>query len=113
MIVDFGLAVQSEEEDYGYYQCGTPGYMSPEVISLVEGDFLAPVSDVFSAGVILHILMTGRYLFEGKSPKEVFRANKEMRVDFCQPQYGLLDPSALDLPIKMLSKDEECRPTAE
>lgn len=29
VIVDFGLAVNAWEEDYGYYKCGTPGYLSP------------------------------------------------------------------------------------
>jgi serine/threonine protein kinase len=29
VIVDFGLAVYEDDEDYHYYQCGTPGYISP------------------------------------------------------------------------------------
>ena len=29
VIVDFGLSVYEDDEDYIYYQCGTPGYLSP------------------------------------------------------------------------------------
>ena len=33
VIVDFGLAAFSEDEPYIYYRCGTPGYISPEIIT--------------------------------------------------------------------------------
>lgn len=29
VIIDFGLATFSEEPDYIYYRCGTPGFVSP------------------------------------------------------------------------------------
>lgn len=29
VIVDFGLAVYADQEDYIYYKCGTPGFISP------------------------------------------------------------------------------------
>lgn len=63
VIVDFGLAVFEDDEDYNYYQCGTPGYISPEMLSLKQGGKVTPKSDIFSAGVILHVLLTGKYLF--------------------------------------------------
>jgi serine/threonine protein kinase len=72
VIVDFGLAIFEDDEDYVYYQCGTPGYLSPEGLGLKKGEKLTPKSDIFSAGVVLHVLLAGRYLFEGKTPKEVF-----------------------------------------
>jgi serine/threonine protein kinase len=33
VIVDFGLAVYEDDSDY-YYVCGTPGFISPEILSL-------------------------------------------------------------------------------
>ena len=87
VICDFGLTVSAEEEDYGFYQCGTPGYMSPEVLALKEGEKLTPSSDIFSVGVILHVLLMGRYLFEGTNQAQIFKANKEMNYNLSLPQY--------------------------
>lgn len=32
ILVDFGLAVYADQEDYIYHKCGTPGFISPEII---------------------------------------------------------------------------------
>ena len=63
VIVDFGLAVFKEDEDYIYYNCGTPGYISPESFAVKKNDKINPCSDVFSLGVIFHVLLMGKYLF--------------------------------------------------
>jgi serine/threonine protein kinase len=70
---------------------------------------LTPKSDIFSAGVVFHVLLTGRYLFQGKSPKSVFDKNKEFKFDLTRPEYGNLDPSALELLQRMLEIDGEKR----
>jgi serine/threonine protein kinase len=76
VIVDFGLAVYFWEDDYVFKNCGTPGYLSPEVIKSENGSRITTKSDVFSAGVVLHVLLTGRYLFNGKDPRSVFESNR-------------------------------------
>ena len=63
VIVDFGLSVYQDDEDYIYYQCGTPGYLSPEVLALKKGERISTKSDIFSTGVVFHVLLTGKYLF--------------------------------------------------
>lgn len=103
VIGDFGLAVYAWEDDYGTYKCGTPGYLSPEVVRCEQGEKLAPNSDVFSAGVVFHILLMGRYLFEGKDPRSVFEKNKEFKFDLERPEYATLDGCARDLLCKMLA----------
>ena len=112
VVVDFGLAVYEDDEDYVYYQCGTPGYLSPEVLALTSGQKLSSKSDIFSAGVVMHVLMTGRYLFVGKSAKEVFESNKAMNFDISSHESSLFYPEMFDLMAKMLEKDPSKRPYA-
>ncbi|MFA7229182.1 MAG: serine/threonine-protein kinase, partial [Melioribacteraceae bacterium] len=59
---DFGLALSAEDNfvTNPYSIVGTPSYMSPEQ---VRGAKLTPQSDIFSAGVVLFELFTGRNPF--------------------------------------------------
>ena len=42
IIVDFGLACNSDHENYLFYRCGTPGYVAPEIIALAENGHVEP-----------------------------------------------------------------------
>ena len=87
MLIDYGFAVHADDEDYLYYKCGTPGYISPQIFSNEKTDKLTPKSDVFSAGVLLHILLTGKFAFEGEEAKDVYKKNKAFQLDFEKPAY--------------------------
>ncbi len=63
VIADFGLAAFVNAEDYILYRCGTPGYVAPEITTLVKGQKISPICDIFSAGAIFHILLVRRPLF--------------------------------------------------
>ena len=65
-LMDFGIAraTRREEESRGF--AGTLGYASPEVMQGGEG---GPASDVFSFGVMLQELLTGRRPWSGSEPK--------------------------------------------
>lgn len=60
-ICDFGLATYEDVENYLYKRCGTPGYVSPEIVKADADDttFRATTKcDTFSAGVILFLLLS-------------------------------------------------------
>lgn len=65
VLADFGLAADIDSEDYLFFQCGTPGYIAPEIfISRKEGK-LTTKCDIFSLGAVFHIFLLKRLLFEG------------------------------------------------
>jgi CheY-like chemotaxis protein/tRNA A-37 threonylcarbamoyl transferase component Bud32 len=69
-IVDFGIAKHVDGVDRtGHGEIlGTPRYMSPEQ---VQGRALDLRTDIYSAGVLLYQMLTGRHLFEGDTAVEV------------------------------------------
>ena len=57
VLVDFGLATEANIGKYIYTRCGTPGYVAPEVANLKNPlATYSVVCDIFSCGVILHML---------------------------------------------------------
>jgi len=69
-IMDFGIASSIEHKGMteNGSTIGTPEYMSPEQ---VEGEDIDQRSDIYSMGVILYEMVTGRTPFEGKTPMSV------------------------------------------
>ena len=68
MIADFGLATRVGDFPYLYSRCGTPGYVAPEVINITDTTSgYSSVCDIYSAGLVFHLLLTGKAAFPGKS----------------------------------------------
>ncbi len=86
---------------------GTPYYMSPEQ---ARGDALDPRSDVFSLGIVLYEMTTGRSPFPGASTRDVLR---ELAATDPPPPLALvpdLPPALSALVVRMLAKDPADRP---
>jgi serine/threonine protein kinase len=78
VIIDFGLATLTDALPYLYFRCGTPGFLSPEIANLVsKKERQACSSDMFSLGCIFYKMLTGHYLFAGKTAKEVLQHNRK------------------------------------
>jgi serine/threonine-protein kinase PpkA len=69
-ILDFGIAKHIDAVDRTRHGevLGTPRYMSPEQ---VQGRALDLRTDIYSAGVLLYQMLTGRHLYEGDTAVEV------------------------------------------
>ncbi len=107
-IIDFGIAKSTSRIDAteaGVLK-GKFAYMSPEQ---ARGEEIDGRSDIFSMGIIMHELMTGRRLFKMKDNKETI---KNVRRSEVQPPSTFNDkiPKELDdIVMKALAKDPDHR----
>lgn len=108
-VTDFGIARAlasinpSEESDVVW---GSPQYFAPEQAA---GGAPSPASDVYSLGVIMYLMFTGRRPFEGKSASELA---KQHRYEAPQPPIELNPniPEALNaIILKVLAKEPAAR----
>jgi serine/threonine-protein kinase len=72
-ITDFGIAALADELDQRESIAGTPAYMSPEQL---EGRELTIKSDIYSLGLVLYELFTGRKAFEATTLQELLRLRR-------------------------------------
>ncbi len=78
---DFGLGKVSTDSSHENFtqltrtgtRLGTPAWMAPEQIDRSFGE-VGPATDIHALGLLLDRLLTGRYLFGGKTEAEIFRA---------------------------------------
>ena len=73
-LTDLGLAMNQSEWHEGMDVSGSPSYMSPEQF---RGEKLDPRSDVYSLGVSLYQMISGRLPFESDSVKKLAEMHLE------------------------------------
>lgn len=84
--------------------CGTPAYMSPEVIT--KHPYTYP-SDIWSLGILLYLMVTGKFPFMESSITKMLSAIVEK-----EPYIPMeIDPSLGELILRMLHKDPDQRAT--
>ncbi|PIN09254.1 Ca2+/calmodulin-dependent protein kinase, EF-Hand protein superfamily [Handroanthus impetiginosus] len=89
---------------------GTPYYVAPEV--LMGKEYNEKV-DVWSAGVILYIMLAGVPPFYGDGPAETFEAVLRGNLRFPTKIFRSVSPEAKDLLRKMICRDVSRRVSAE
>ncbi len=108
-VMDFGIAVRIDKEgDPGFGEgiMGTPAYLAPECIN----DGLASVqSDIFSAGLILCELLTGRPVVGGKSVLAILHRMSSEPIRLPPEAAGVVDERLGDIILKATAMDTAAR----
>ena len=102
-----GLATFTPNDEPQTVRCGSPGYVAPEILYNRQYSYKA---DIFSLGATFFNLITGLYLFSGKTAMQVMQANAECDIRGRLSKY--LTRSTIlcqDLMKRMLTKDPAMR----
>ncbi|KAL1823014.1 hypothetical protein ACET3Z_009792 [Daucus carota] len=105
---DFGLSVFYKPGETFCDVVGSPYYVAPEVLQKHYG----PESDVWSAGVILYILLSGVPPFWAETEMGIFRQILQAKLDFESEPWPSISDSAKDLIRKMLDRNPKKRLSA-
>jgi serine/threonine protein kinase/tetratricopeptide (TPR) repeat protein len=107
-IMDFGIArsLSGKSMTGAGVMIGTPEYMSPEQ---VEGKDIDQRSDLYSLGVILYEMVTGRLPFIGETPLSVAHKHKYEAPEDPKKLNTQVSDDLARVILKCLAKDEDKR----
>ncbi|KAG8632284.1 calcium-dependent protein kinase 29 isoform X2 [Manihot esculenta] len=105
---DFGLSVFIEQGKEYRDIVGSAYYVAPEVLNRKYGKEI----DVWSAGIILYILLSGVPPFWAENEKGIFEEISKCQLDLQSKPWPEISSPAKDLIRKMLTKDPRKRITA-
>ncbi|HUI83355.1 MAG TPA: protein kinase [Candidatus Binatia bacterium] len=105
LVMDFGLAgIAHEIEDV---RSGTPAYMAPEQLA---GREVTARSDIYSLGLVLYELFTGRPAYDGRTREEIVRARRTNTPHRPSTLVRDLDPAVERAILRCLEVEPENRP---
>ena len=85
-IIDFGFSIKCNKDSYQKLFCGTPSYMSPEIVK--KEKYIPCYSDIWSLGVLYYTMLFGIFPFKGRDDDEMFEKIKEAKIIF--PDYNVI-----------------------
>ncbi|ONK74246.1 uncharacterized protein A4U43_C03F4290 [Asparagus officinalis] len=106
--IDFGLSIFFKPGEIFTDVVGSPYYVAPEVLKKRYG----LEADVWSAGVIIYILLSGVPPFWDENEQGIFEQVLRGDLDFSSDPWPSISQSAKDLVKKMLVRDPKKRLTA-
>ncbi|KAK9209711.1 hypothetical protein WN944_002079 [Citrus x changshan-huyou] len=107
-VTDFGFSFFFEEGKVYREIVGSSYYVAPEVLQRKYGKGI----DIWSAGVILYILLSGVPPFWAETEKGIFDEILQGNIDFESSPWPTISSSAKDLVRRMLTLDPKKRITA-
>ena len=108
-LIDFGTAKMFEKGHQENKYVGSSYYMAPEIIKRKYDE----KCDLWSIGVILYILLTGRPPFDGNDDEEILNNVKKGVFDKSSYPYPLLSDNSKDLIDQLLQYDPQKRISAQ
>lgn len=91
--------------------CGTPNYIAPEILSKDKGGHDHAV-DIWSLGIIIFALLTGKPPFQSATADEIYRRARELEYDWpkLDTSENSISEEAKDLVTQLLVQEPENRP---
>jgi Protein kinase domain len=108
-ITDFGLALSSDDASGRSETAGTPAYMAPEQIGKGEASVR---SDIYSLGLVIYELFTGRLPYQATTLIEWRRAHLESSPRTPSSVVKDIDPVVESAILRCLQKDPARRPSS-
>eukprot|EP00298_Acanthocystis_sp_HF-20_P012315 c19829_g4_i2.p1 GENE.c19829_g4_i2~~c19829_g4_i2.p1 ORF type:complete len:356 (-),score=102.97 c19829_g4_i2:18-1034(-) len=109
-LTDFGFATPYSPKQKLTATCGTPEYVAPEILN--EQPY-GPAVDMWSAGVIIYILLCGFPPFYGDNDDELFERICSCNFKFLSPYWDRVSDEAKSLIRALLEVDPKKRLTAD
>ena len=108
-ITDFGLAGLSAEVQGENARAGTPAYMSPEQFS---GGEVTPKSDLYSLGLVMYEIFTGKRPYEAATFEEMARLREKSAPTAPSAHLKDIDPLVERVMLRCLDKNPAKRPAS-
>ena len=102
-VIDFGLSQVISPQRKLKTKVGTAYYVSPEIL---QGNY-SEKCDIWSAGVILYILLSGDPPFNGPSDLTIYKKIAEMKFDFPVNKWWKISEKAKDLIRHMIAPENK------
>jgi hypothetical protein len=107
LLTDFGLAGLADRIDGAEVRNGTPAYMAPEQLTGLE---VTVKSDIYSLGLVLYEIFTGKRPFEASTMAELVRMRSETTPASLTSLVRDLDPAVERAILRCLEPDPTRRP---
>lgn len=107
-LIDFGSATFITIGKSLNHQIGTSYYIAPEVLEKRYNE----KCDIWSAGAILYIMLSGVPPFQGKTDPEIFKRVKKGKYDLKSQVWNTVSKPAKDLLQKLMTLDPNTRVSA-
>lgn len=108
-IMDFGLAGIAANMKGEDARAGTPAYMAPEQLA---GKGVTPKSDIYSLGLILYEILTGKRAFEASTLAELIKQRESGTITNPSTLVRDLDPLIERVILRCLETDPDKRPVS-
>ena len=104
-IADFGLSIMASANETVFTRCGTPNYVAPEIFC--SDGYVGPPADIWSAGVILYVMLAAALPFEAPTLADLARQIMNVQIDYP----STFPPGAVNLMKKIIVSDPTQRYT--